>query len=203
MLHRIKELSKIMIHIKINTKLHYSETRRVHWQQPLSSVFPSSFEMLQGSGVVWCGVCFVPGLKNWTKNKVSSSLHDAGRAGPRLVGARCSGLLRFGINIQPLLSHFSLANSSSLQTTIQDEIRCKYSTHTVSLSPSLLTHNIYRPLPLSAFSQLSLLTLKPSPRLRLMPTMVIMDMAWPTMGEIFLNKIFWENCPFRFVWYFV
>merc|ERR1712048_36013 len=55
----------------------------------------------------------------------------------------------------------SLANSSSLQTTIQDEIRRK-------------------PLPLSAFSQLSLLTLKPSPRLRLMPIMAIMDMAWPT-----------------------
>merc|ERR1739848_98078 len=54
----------------------------------------------------------------------------------------------------------SLANSSSLQTTIQDEIR---------------------PLPLSAFSQLSLLTLKPSPRLRLRPIMAIMDMAWPTM----------------------
>merc|ERR1712048_56280 len=57
----------------------------------------------------------------------------------------------------------SLANSSSLQTTIQDEIRRK-------------------PLPLSAFSQLSLLTLKPSPRLRLMPIMAIMDMAWPTTG---------------------
>merc|ERR1712203_694081 len=50
----------------------------------------------------------------------------------------------------------SLANSSSLQTTIQE-------------NPL--------PLPLSAFSQLSLLTLKPSPRLRLMPTMAIMDMA--------------------------
>merc|ERR1739848_687875 len=57
----------------------------------------------------------------------------------------------------------SLANSSSLQTTIQDEIR---------------------PLPLSAFSQLSLLTLKPSPRLRLRPIMAIMDMAWPTTGTV-------------------
>merc|ERR1712001_146035 len=57
----------------------------------------------------------------------------------------------------------SLANSSSLQTTIKMK--------------SL-------PLPLSAFSQLSLLTLKPSPRLRLMPTMVIMDMAWPTTGTV-------------------
>merc|ERR1712203_167046 len=58
----------------------------------------------------------------------------------------------------------SLANSSSLQTTIQDDPL---------------------PLPLSAFSQLSLLTLKPSPRLRLMPTMVIiMDMAWPTTGTV-------------------
>merc|ERR1712203_728455 len=54
----------------------------------------------------------------------------------------------------------SLANSSSLQTTIQE-------------NPL--------PLPLSAFSQLSLLTLKPSPRLRLMPTMAIMDMASLTM----------------------
>merc|ERR1712088_1168917 len=56
----------------------------------------------------------------------------------------------------------SLANSSSLQTTIQDEIRCRC---------------------LSAFSQLSLLTLKPSPRLRLMPTMAITTaMDWPTTG---------------------
>merc|ERR1711881_441285 len=56
----------------------------------------------------------------------------------------------------------SLANSSSLQTTIQDEICC---------------------LPLSAFSQLSLLMLKPSPRLRLMPTMAITTaMDWPTTG---------------------
>merc|ERR1712203_776480 len=54
----------------------------------------------------------------------------------------------------------SLANSSSLQTTIQEDPL---------------------PLPLSAFSQLSLLTLKPSPRLRLMPTMAIMDMASLTM----------------------
>merc|ERR1711997_960284 len=44
--------------------------------------------------------------------------------------------------------------------------------------------------PLSAFSQLSLLTLKPSPRLRLMPTMVIiMDMAWPTMGMVMLIMV--------------
>merc|ERR1712203_541859 len=57
----------------------------------------------------------------------------------------------------------SPANSSSLQATIK-------------MNPL--------PLPLSAFSQLSLLTLKPSPRLRLMPTMVIMDMAWPTMGTV-------------------
>merc|ERR1712203_524799 len=57
----------------------------------------------------------------------------------------------------------SLANSSSLQTTIQE-------------NPL--------PLPLSAFSQLSLLTLKPSPRLRLMPTMAIMDMALPTTGTV-------------------
>merc|ERR1739847_108495 len=38
-------------------------------------------------------------------------------------------------------------------------------------------------LPLSAFSQLSLLMLKPSPRLRLMPTMAITTaMDWPTTG---------------------
>merc|ERR1739842_198325 len=54
----------------------------------------------------------------------------------------------------------SLANSSSLQTTIRDE--------TVAL-------------PLSAFSQPSLPTLKPSPRLRLMPTMATTTaMDWPT-----------------------
>merc|ERR1712024_59614 len=54
----------------------------------------------------------------------------------------------------------SLANSSSLQTTIQDEIWL---------------------LPLSAFSQLSLLMLKPSLRLRLMPTMAITTaMDWLT-----------------------
>merc|ERR1711971_1352162 len=52
----------------------------------------------------------------------------------------------------------SLANSSSLQTTIQE-------------NPLLLS--------LSAFSQLSLLTLKPSPRLRLMPTTAATDMALP------------------------
>merc|ERR1712203_844311 len=57
----------------------------------------------------------------------------------------------------------SPANSSSLQATIK-------------MNPL--------PLPLSAFSQLLLLTLKPSPRLRLMPIMVIMDMAWPTMGTV-------------------
>merc|ERR1712172_431206 len=74
----------------------------------------------------------------------------------------------------------SLANSSSLQTTIQDEIRCKYSTKIVLGSPSLLTYNIYRLLSLSAFSQLSLLTLKPSPRLRLMPTTAATVMALPT-----------------------
>merc|ERR1712203_239531 len=53
----------------------------------------------------------------------------------------------------------SLANSSSLQTTIQE-------------NPL--------PLPLSAFSQPSLLTPKPSPRLRLMPTMAVMDTDSPT-----------------------
>merc|ERR1739848_148684 len=57
----------------------------------------------------------------------------------------------------------SLANSSSLQTTIQE-------------NPLLL--------PLSAFSQLSLLTLKPSPRLRLMPTTAIMATALPTTGTV-------------------
>merc|ERR1739848_660081 len=57
----------------------------------------------------------------------------------------------------------SLANSSSLQTTIQE-------------NPLLLS--------LSAFSQLSLLTLKPSPRLRLMPTMAIMVTALPTTGTV-------------------
>merc|ERR1712203_1178277 len=57
----------------------------------------------------------------------------------------------------------SPANSSSLQATIK-------------MNPL--------PLPLSAFSQPSLLTLKPSPRLRLMPTMVVMDMAWPTTGTV-------------------
>merc|ERR1712203_771524 len=57
----------------------------------------------------------------------------------------------------------SLANSSSLQTTIQDD-------------PLLLS--------LSAFSQLSLLTLKPSPRLRLMPTMAVMATALPTTGTV-------------------
>merc|ERR1711971_179035 len=55
----------------------------------------------------------------------------------------------------------SLANSSSLQTTIQE-------------NPLLLS--------LSAFSQLSLLTLKPSPRLRLMPTTAATVMALPTTG---------------------
>merc|ERR1712113_1185407 len=56
----------------------------------------------------------------------------------------------------------SLANSSSLQTTIQENL--------------LL-------LPLSAFSQLSLLTLKPSPRLRLMPTTAITTgTVWLTTG---------------------
>merc|ERR1739842_260020 len=60
----------------------------------------------------------------------------------------------------------SLANSSSLQTTIQDEIRC------CCRSP---------------FSQLSLLTLKPSPRLRLMPTTVITTvMASLTTGTLML-----------------
>merc|ERR1712172_450468 len=54
----------------------------------------------------------------------------------------------------------SLANSSSLQTTIQE-------------NPLLLS--------LSAFSQLSLLTLKPSPRLRLMPTTAGTAMAWLTV----------------------
>merc|ERR1712226_1162632 len=83
----------------------------------------------------------------------------------------------------------SLANSSSLQTTIQDEIRCKYSTQILLGSTSLLTYNIYRLLSLSAFSQLSLLTLKPSPRLRLMPTTAVMVMALPTTGKIiFLIK---------------
>merc|ERR1711971_1405379 len=57
----------------------------------------------------------------------------------------------------------SLANSSSLQTTIQE-------------NPLLLS--------LSAFSQLSLLTLTPSPRLRLMPTMAVMVMALPTTGTV-------------------
>merc|ERR1739848_615894 len=57
----------------------------------------------------------------------------------------------------------SLANSSSLQTTIQE-------------NPLLLS--------LSAFSQLSLLTLKPSPRLRLMPTTAIMATALPTTGTV-------------------
>merc|ERR1712203_913156 len=57
----------------------------------------------------------------------------------------------------------SLANSSSLQTTIQDD-------------PLLLS--------LSAFSQLSLLTLKPSPRLRLMPTMAVVATALPTTGTV-------------------
>merc|ERR1711971_38195 len=55
----------------------------------------------------------------------------------------------------------SLANSSSLQTTIQE-------------NPLLLS--------LSAFSQLSLLTLKPSPRLRLMPTTAATVIALPTTG---------------------
>merc|ERR1711971_612786 len=55
----------------------------------------------------------------------------------------------------------SLANSSSLQTTIQE-------------NPLLLS--------LSAFSQLSLLTLKPSPRLRLMRTTAATVMALPTTG---------------------
>merc|ERR1739847_217585 len=42
-------------------------------------------------------------------------------------------------------------------------------------------------LPLSAFSQLSLLMLKPSPRLRLMPTMAITTaMDWPTTGTLML-----------------
>merc|ERR1711971_945678 len=54
----------------------------------------------------------------------------------------------------------SLANSSSLQTTIQE-------------NPLLLS--------LSAFSQLSLLTLKPSPRLRLMPTTAATVMALLTV----------------------
>merc|ERR1712172_277887 len=57
----------------------------------------------------------------------------------------------------------SLANSSSLQTTIQE-------------NPLLLS--------LSAFSQLSLLTLTPSPRLRLMPTTAVMVMALPTTGTV-------------------
>merc|ERR1712076_192862 len=39
-------------------------------------------------------------------------------------------------------------------------------------------------LSLSAFSQLSLLTLKPSPRLRLMPTTAVMVMALPTTGTV-------------------
>merc|ERR1711971_312442 len=55
----------------------------------------------------------------------------------------------------------SLANSSSLQTTIQE-------------NPLLLS--------VSAFSQLSLLTLKTSPRLRLMPTTAATVMALPTTG---------------------
>merc|ERR1739847_167050 len=43
-------------------------------------------------------------------------------------------------------------------------------------------------LPLSAFSQLSLLMLKPSPRLRLMPTMAITTaMDWPTTGTDMLT----------------
>merc|ERR1739845_111786 len=42
--------------------------------------------------------------------------------------------------------------------------------------------------PLSAFSQLSLLMLKPSPRLRLMPTMAITTaMDWPTTGTDMLT----------------
>merc|ERR1711899_376595 len=46
-----------------------------------------------------------------------------------------------------------------------------------------LTPRISRLLPLSAFSQLSLLTLKPSPRLRLMPTTAITTgTVWLTTG---------------------
>merc|ERR1711953_1035127 len=75
----------------------------------------------------------------------------------------------------------SPANSSSLQTTIQDEIRCKYSTHIGLISLPHITY-ISRLLPLSAFSQLSLLMLRPSPRLRPMPTTATMVMDWPIMA---------------------
>merc|ERR1711953_949866 len=75
----------------------------------------------------------------------------------------------------------SPANSSSLQTTIQDEIRCKYSTHIGLISLPHITY-ISRLLPLSAFSQLSLLMLRPSPRLRPMPTTATMVMDWLIMA---------------------
>merc|ERR1712223_1284252 len=46
---------------------------------------------------------------------------------------------------------------------------------------------IYRLLPLSAFSQLSLLMLRPSPRLRPMPTTATMVMDWPIMATATLT----------------
>ena len=75
-----------------------------------------------------------------------------GRAEHRPGGGSVFGPSQIGINIQSPLYHLSLANSSSLQTTIRDEICCKYPTHShtnTTVIPVIHTKKYSKYIPLS------------------------------------------------------
>ena len=128
----------------------------------------------------WC----VGGFVCWRTgpgNKVSSSLHDSQPGGPAPLQ---------GLGVQALLDWYKYPCHPSHSSVQLTPLACKQQTKmksVVSITSRQIfsspQYHIFRPLPLSACSQLLLLKLTPSQRLRLMLTTVtIMDMDWPTMG---------------------